>query len=87
MRVLMKTRAAGPDWRGVPGEVTDVPDATAKELIAAGFAEIAPKKMNITGVWGDVPAKVEADAPAEEEEKAPEVKTKKRPQGRKVSGR
>ncbi len=41
MRVKMITLACGPSWSASPGEVIDLPNKVAKELIAGRYAEVA----------------------------------------------
>jgi hypothetical protein len=62
MRLIMKTLAAGPDWRGGPGEVVNVPDAEAKALIDGGFAMRA-----VSAAPASEPPTAPADAPKEPE--------------------
>jgi hypothetical protein len=39
MRIRMKTRIAGPDVSGGPGDILEIEDARARDLITGGFAD------------------------------------------------
>jgi hypothetical protein len=48
MKIRMLTRAAGPSGVWEPGQVVDVDDTAARDLIERGFAELARKKVRET---------------------------------------